>query len=302
MKTQNIKLLETLESGTFWDDVSLSASEIEIVRSKIAPLLKTQFERPARLQTFKKKRDRSVSEYNQLLKWVDACLNDVPQEFRVLNDTLREKHLEQQKVEQSLQRVPDADILKPMIENLSSLNQGLGQLHKQEEDADRSIRSLNYQLAETERKLQRLYNTEQLRETNIQRQKRVEDVQSVLSIYTTKLTQTKIVTLGNAIVEGFNQLSHKPDRIKRVDIDPRTFAVTLYDTDNQPLSKEELSAGEKQIYSTALLWGLAKTSGKVLPMILDTPLGRLDSNHRQLLIERYFPLCQPSSDPTLNRY
>lgn len=289
LKTQNIKLLETLESGTFWDDVSLSASEIEIVRSKIAPLLKTQFERPARLQTFKKKRDRSVSEYNQLLKWVDACLNDVPQEFQALNDTLREKHLEQQKVEQSLQRVPDVDILKPMIENLSSLNQGLGQLHKQEEDADRSIRSLNYQLAETERKLQRLYNTEQLRETNIQRQKRVEDVQSVLSIYTTKLTETKIVTLGNAIVEGFNQLSHKPDRIKRVDIDPRTFAVTLYDTDNQPLSKEELSAGEKQIYSTALLWGLAKTSGKVLPMILDTPLGRLDSNHRQLLIERYFP-------------
>jgi len=289
LKTQNIKLLETLESGTFWDDVSLSASEIEIVRSKIAPLLKTQFERPARLKTFKKKRDRSVSEYNQLLKWVDVCLNDVPQEFRALNDTLREKHLEQQKVDQSLQRAPDEDILKPMIENLSSLNQALGQLHKQEQDTDRSIRSLNYQLAEVERKLQRLYNTEQLRETNVQRQKRVEDVQSVLSIYTTKLTQTKIVTLGKAIVEGFNQLSHKPDRIKRVDIDQRTFAVTLYDTDNQPLSKEELSAGEKQIYSTALLWGLAKTSGKVLPMILDTPLGRLDSNHRQLLTERYFP-------------
>lgn len=289
LKTQNAKVLEILESGTFWDDVSLSASEIEIVRSKIAPLLKTQFERPVRLQTFKKKRDRSVSEYNQLLKWVDACLNDVPQEFQALNDTLKEKHLEQQKVEQSLQRVPDEDILKPMIENLSLLNQGLGQLHKQGQDADRSIRSLNYQLAETERKLQKLYNTEQLREANIQRQKRVEDVQSVLSIYTTKLTETKIVTLGNAIVEGFNQLSHKPDRIKRVDIDPRTFAVTLYDTDNQPLSKEELSAGEKQIYSTALLWGLAKTSGKVLPMILDTPLGRLDSNHRQLLIERYFP-------------
>ena len=289
LKTQNAKLLETLESGTFWDDVSLSASEIEIVRSKIAPLLKTQFERPARLQTFKKKRDRSVSEYNQLLKWVDACLNDVPQEFQALNDTLKGKHLEQQKVEQSLQRVPDEDILKPMIENLSLLNQGLGQLHKQGQDADRSIRSLNYQLAETERKLQKLYNTEQLREVNIQRQKRVEDVQSVLSIYSTKLTETKIVTLGNAIVEGFNQLSHKPDRIKRVDINPRTFAVTLYNTDNQPLSKEELSAGEKQIYSTALLWGLAKTSGKVLPMILDTPLGRLDSNHRQLLIERYFP-------------
>ena len=47
--------------------------------------------------------------------------------------------------------------------------------------------------------------------------------------------------------------------------------------------------GEQQIYTTALLWALAKTSGKSLPMILDTPLGRLDSSHRQLLVERYFP-------------
>lgn len=289
LKTQNTKLLETLESGTFWDDVSLTEPQIEAVRSKIAPLLKTRLKRPDGLQAFKKNRDRSASEYNQLLKWIEACLNDVPQKFRALNDNLRKTYLEQQKVEQTLQRVPDDDILKPMIENLLSLNHDLGQLHKQEQDADRSIRSMRHQLTEAERKLQKLYNIKQLEEANIQRQKQVEDVQSVLSTYTTKLTQAKIATLGNAIVEGFNQLSHKPDRIKRVEFDPRTFVVKLYDTDNQPLSKRELSAGEKQIYSTALLWGLAKTSGKALPMILDTPLGRLDSNHRQLLIERYFP-------------
>ena len=38
-----------------------------------------------------------------------------------------------------------------------------------------------------------------------------------------------------------------------------------------------------------MLWGLAKTSGRPLPMIIDTPLGRLDSNHRHRLIEHYFP-------------
>ena len=65
--------------------------------------------------------------------------------------------------------------------------------------------------------------------------------------------------------------------------------MTLYDTYDRPISKDELSAGEQQIYTTALLWGLARTSGKPLPMILDTPLGRLDTIHRQLLIEHYFP-------------
>ena len=289
LKTQNTEVLETLASGAFWDGVSLSEPQIETVRAKIEPLLKTQLERPQTLRGFKKIRDRSPSEYDHLLDWIDACLDEVPQEFCELNDARKETQGKLQKVEQALQKVPAEEVLRPLVEKLSALNQKLGNLRKQEQEAEQSIRSLSYQLEVAERKLDKLRYTEQQEEAHIQRQKRVESVQSVLSAYTTQLTQAKIATLGSAIAEGFNQLSHKPDRIKRVDLDPQTFAVTLYDTHDHPLLKEELSAGEKQIYTTALLWALAKTSGKALPMILDTPLGRLDSSHRQLLIEHYFP-------------
>lgn len=286
---QNTAVLETLESGDFWEGVSVSGEQITDIRAKLAPLLKTQFERPESLRGFTKLRDRSPSERQKLLKWIDACLNEIPQQARKLFEALRTAKSELQKVEQALQRVPSDELLKPLIEKLSALNQTLGQLQKQEQDSDKSIRSLTHRLAEAERKLEKLYHTRQLEREHLQRQQRVSNVQSVLSTYTTRLTETKILALGNAIVEGFNQLSHKPDRIKQVEIHPRTFAVTLYDTRSQPITKAELSAGEKQIYTTALLWGLAKTSGKALPMILDTPLGRLDSDHRHLLIEQYFP-------------
>ena len=289
LKTQNTEVLEIVSSGEFWDDASLSVPQIEIVRAKIEPLLKTQLERPETLKGFKKIRDRSPSEYDRLLEWIDACLDEVPQEFCELNDALKETQAELQEVEQALQKVPAEEVLKPLVEKLSMLNQKLGQLRKQNQDTEQTIRTLSYQLEMAERKLDKLRYTQQLEEAHIQRQKRVENVQSVLSAYTAQLTQTKIATLGSAIVEGFNQFSHKPDRIKRVELNPETFAVTLYDTHNRPLLKEELSAGEKQIYTTALLWALAKTSGKALPMILDTPLGRLDSSHRQLLVEHYFP-------------
>ena len=289
LRTQNTEILETLASESFWNDASLSTSQIEDVRAKITPLLKTQLKRPKTLQDFKKIRDRSAAECDRLLEWIDACLNDVPRESRELSDVLEDTQLELREVEQALQKVPSEEALRPLIEKLSALNQDLGQLHKQAKDTDQSIRSLSYQLDVAERKLEKLHYTQQLGQAHIQRQKRVEDVQSTLTAYTKRLTHAKIASLGNAIVEGFNQLSHKPDRIKHVELDPQTFAVTLYDTHNRPLLKEELSAGEKQIYTTALLWALAKTSGKALPMILDTPLGRLDSSHRQLLIERYFP-------------
>ena len=39
----------------------------------------------------------------------------------------------------------------------------------------------------------------------------------------------------------------------------------------------------------SLLWALALCSKKKLPVIIDTPLSRLDSAHRVSLIQTYFP-------------
>ncbi len=272
LKTQNKQLLETITSATFWDDASLSETEIKAVHTKLTPLLKKRRRRPKELGGFKIIRDRSPSEYGNLFDWIDACLNDVPQEFVELNNSLKEAQSELKKVEEDLQRVPAEEVLKPMIEKLSVLNQKLGQLRKQAQDANESIHSLTYQLEIAERKREKLRYNQQLGQAHIRRQEQVHDVHSVLSEYTKQLTQAKISTLSNAIVDSFNQLSHKTNRIKHVEIDPQSFVVTLYDTNNHTLSKEELSAGEKQIYTTAVLWGLAKTSGKPLPMILAHPL------------------------------
>lgn len=70
-----------------------------------------------------------------------------------------------------------------------------------------------------------------------------------------------------------------------VEIDPETFGITLFDTTGVVLPKERLSEGEKQIFAISILWGLAKASPRPLPAIIDTPMARLDSEHRTNLVD-----------------
>jgi DNA sulfur modification protein DndD len=74
-----------------------------------------------------------------------------------------------------------------------------------------------------------------------------------------------------------------------MDFDPADMQVTLFDRHDRPIPKQRLSAGEKQIYAISLLWALAQVSGRPLPVVIDTPLGRLDRDHRGHLVARYFP-------------
>lgn len=95
--------------------------------------------------------------------------------------------------------------------------------------------------------------------------------------------------ISQFVLEALGRLLRKDRLVTDVQIDPTTLAVELIGTNGQSLAATELSAGERQLLAVALLWGLAQAAGQPLPMVIDTPLGRLDGLHRGRLVERYFP-------------
>ena len=103
------------------------------------------------------------------------------------------------------------------------------------------------------------------------------------------IAKQKIQDLEKEFSKTFKGLARKEDMCIHASIDHKTFKVTLFDDNNQTITKDELSKGECQIYAISILAALAKTSGRNLPIIIDTPLARLDSKHRKNLIENYFP-------------
>lgn len=91
------------------------------------------------------------------------------------------------------------------------------------------------------------------------------------------------------ILECYQLLLRKKTLVHSVRIDPSRYRIHLFNGEDQEIPSNRLSAGERQLLAVATLWGLARASGRPLPMVIDTPLGRLDGGHRDHLVTRYFP-------------
>ena len=94
--------------------------------------------------------------------------------------------------------------------------------------------------------------------------------------------------------------------IKSIKIDTSTFDLQIFEAKNVQVDTDILSAGERQLLAVAILWGLAKASSSAAPTVIDTPLGRLDSEHRLNLVEQYFPTASKqvillSTDEEINQ-
>jgi DNA sulfur modification protein DndD len=114
-------------------------------------------------------------------------------------------------------------------------------------------------------------------------------IQLVVRQYEKDLQISKLAELERHTTEMYQRLARKIDFVGEVKIDLSTFDVSVHDIHGVVREKRSLSAGEKQIYAISLLWGLAKTSDVELPIIIDTPFARLDSEHRTNIAKHYFP-------------
>lgn len=116
-------------------------------------------------------------------------------------------------------------------------------------------------------------------------------VRDTLAKFRTRVIRRHVTNMEVLMLDAFRTLLRKNDLVHGLSINPETFVVTLTGRNNQILPFDRLSAGERQLLATALLWGLARASGRSVPTVIDTPLGRLDSSHRRHLVERYFPMA-----------
>ncbi|WP_280548850.1 DNA sulfur modification protein DndD [Halomonas sp. 11-S5] len=233
--------------------------------------------------------DLSDSEIEQLRHQITVEAPKQKEEVDELEKKLEGLRHEISECAANLERAPDEQRIKPLYEQLheAQLKQGRlnSRIEEQRENAKRELRST----MDCIRKLRKLETEHQHQSDNVHAIEMAQSVREMLMSYSDRAKNSKINELEHHFSESFKQLSRKNHDQLSPKIDPNTFGVELMYADGKTIDREQLSAGEKQIYATAMLEALGKSSGRRLPIIIDTPLGRLDSKHRSRVIEYYFP-------------
>jgi len=198
------------------------------------------------------------------------------------------------RLETELARVPDHDRIAATQENLRTLQTAHEDAIQRLREIEVRKKALRTQCERAEKQLDRIGSQEvdaRFSEDSRRRMlKHSAKVRGTLEEFKTRVIGKHASKIEGLMLESFQSLLRKSGLVSGLTIDPETFAVTLLDRAGRPLPFDRLSAGERQLLATSLLWGLARASGRPVPTIIDTPLGRLDSSHRKHLVERYFPL------------
>mgnify|MGYP003665817147 CR=1 FL=1 len=198
---------------------------------------------------------------------------------------------EQARVEH--ESIPGSDTVEHIAKERQDLRAEIVELEAMHAAMGQDIERQQRELERREQTLARLLETDAKdrgqRDDRSRILRHAAKVRTTLEAFRHAVIARHVRRIEQLVLESYQQLLRKSGLVTRLSIDPEDYDLTLYGRDDEPLSAERLSAGERQLLAIALLWGLAKASGRPLPTAIDTPLGRLDSVHRMHLVERYLP-------------
>ena len=88
--------------------------------------------------------------------------------------------------------------------------------------------------------------------------------------------------------EHFKVLMDSNSLIQNIVFD-EDYKINYLDSDAKTVGMGNISAGMKQLAAQSFLWALKDVAGMPCPVVIDTPLARIDAGHQKLLITKFYP-------------
>jgi len=209
-----------------------------------------------------------------------------------LNTILKKREnniFQMKKINDQLKRIPDESFVKKYIEDISSIRSKIEFLEKENTRLNTEKQSLEEDNRKIKESIMELEEKTVCMEEDNRKIEISRKIQNIIEKFTDTIVSSRIEELEKIITEMYQKLSNKEDMVEEIKIDKKTFVATLFDYDELVVNKENISAGEKEIYALSILWGLSKISNRKLPLITDSPLAKLDSTHVYNILTKFFP-------------
>jgi DNA sulfur modification protein DndD len=196
-------------------------------------------------------------------------------------------------LERTQAALPNPESLAPLRERLDEqrqrYQQALGAVALLEQQHEECVKAKEQADSERQKLMLQLADQDLKDKTNKRVLRHAELVEQSLRRYRDAVLQRNVQRLSQLILESFQSITRKTKMFERIEISPVDYRLSLFDHSGHQVPTHQLSAGERQLLAVSILWGLSRASGRSLPAIIDTPLGRLDGKHRDKLVKNYFP-------------
>ncbi len=233
--------------------------------------------------------DVTAAERALMLEQLRLVRDDVRTDASQLGKRLRRAQDRSERAERQLKEVPDNEAVAPLVEELQEVERQRGGLSIERERLDEELRQAEHELTSAERKLRRAQGETKKASKGDESAEIALRTVDLLRDYRERTELRRLERIELEAARYFNRLSRKGELLSKITIDRDSFRVRVIRWDQTELPKERLSAGEKQLLAIAILWALAQASRRPLPVVVDTPLARLDAEHRRRLLTEYLP-------------
>ncbi|MEM5016872.1 DNA sulfur modification protein DndD [Metabacillus indicus] len=233
---------------------------------------------------FKELHDISNRDYNYLINYP---INDKKRVIEYINK-IEKLQNELNKLESEIRNAPESVNIDDENKSIDMLVKTIGEIDLKLKVLNKKLRTAIEEKANLINILTRLSGQDENLESLQTQYNQVGKTIMVIEKYVSEITTMKAIYIKEEFSKMLKNLFRKENEFGKIEFDINSFSIRLFNDRMQEMSIQDRSAGEMQMISSALIWALTKVSDLALPMVIDTPLGRLDSYHRNHLINFYY--------------
>lgn len=273
---------------------ALDPAQIRFLKAKLEGLLQTEIiltesERPEGAWSLNPERAAKLD--NQLRDFASADANRVEcaRQLKEIGQLTRQLRLIETELDQQ------DDLPKDKLERIRQRQEERQQLASKRDMLRENLGALKSQLPQLATEIGKLKTVISAQEKQVSRATRnqlgvdcAERTLAGVRNYRELLRARRRQEIELAVNRRFAELMQSHGLIHSLHFD-QDFRLSYHDASDRPVGMANISAGMKQLVAQALLWGMKDIAARDFPVVIDTPLARIEAGHQRQLLTRYYP-------------